>query len=317
MNFSSKEYITFSIVAVLLLLAELAYFRIADKFNIIDKPNQRSSHSIPTIRGGGIIFLLAVVLFSVLNNWPYPYLIAGVTIAGIVSFLDDIKSLSSSVRFTSHIVAVICLFIQLTTEPLPVWVYIVGGIIAIGSINMYNFMDGINSITSFYSLSILVPLLLTEENSTLLQLEIYLLISILIFTWFNARKKARCFAGDIGSITLAILLLFLLGARIMNTDSITPLALLTVYVVDSGYTVIERLFKKENILTPHRTHLYQLLSNELKISHLKVSLTYALLQLFISILVLYAKIHLWSCIVLGIALLILYHAIKRKTYQLS
>lgn len=317
MNFTTTEYITFSIVAVLLLLAELAYFRIADKFNIIDKPNQRSSHSIPTIRGGGIIFLLAVLLFSVLNNWLYPYLIIGVTIAGIVSFLDDIKSLSSSVRFTSHIIAVICLFIQLTTESLPAWVYIAGGIIAIGSINMYNFMDGINGITSFYSLSILVPLLLTEENSTLLQMEIYLLISILVFSWFNARKKARCFAGDIGSITLAILLLFLLGARILNTDSITPLALLTVYVVDSGYTVIERLLKKENILTPHRTHLYQLLSNELKISHLKVSLTYALLQLFISILVLYAKIHLWSCILLGIALLILYHAIKRKTYQLS
>lgn len=315
MSISSKEYVTYCIVALLLVLAELAYFKVAEKFNIIDKPNHRSSHTIPTIRGGGIIFLLAVLLFSVFNNWPYAYLIMGVTITGIVSFWDDIKSLSSSVRFTSHIVAVVCLFIQLTTEHFPVWVYIAGGIIALGSINMYNFMDGINGITAFYTLSILTPLLLTESDTSLLQMQIFFGMGVIIFTFFNARKRARCFAGDIGSICAAVILLFFIAQRMLSTHTLLPLGFFSIYAIDAGYTVVERLIRKENIFQPHRSHLYQLLCNELGMQHIQVSLFYATIQLMLNVVILYAHIHIVTLIGIGIGLLILYHVIKQRTKE--
>ena len=80
-------YIIYSIIFVLLVVAELGYFRIAYKFNIIDKPNERSSHSSIVLRGGGIIFTIGMWVWSIAFGFPYPWVLAAVTLAAGISFI--------------------------------------------------------------------------------------------------------------------------------------------------------------------------------------------------------------------------------------
>ena len=87
-------WITYAIIFVVLIVLELIYFKIADKFNIIDKPNQRSSHTRIVLRGGGIIFTIALWIWSVWYGFEYPWLLAGVTLAAGVSFVDDVIMVS-------------------------------------------------------------------------------------------------------------------------------------------------------------------------------------------------------------------------------
>ena len=83
----------YAIIAVVLILLELAYFRVADRFDIIDKPNLRSSHTAVTLRGGGIVFLFGAWLFAAFFGGTYPWFLLGLSIIGIVSFIDDVLSL--------------------------------------------------------------------------------------------------------------------------------------------------------------------------------------------------------------------------------
>ena len=109
----------------------------------------------------------------------------------------------------------------------------------------------------------------------------------LVFAVFNVRKKAKTFAGDIGSISMAVFLGYFLLKLILVTNQIGYLLLISVYGIDAIITIIYRLRKKENIFKPHRTHLYQYLANELKKPHLVVSFSYALIQIVVNILVIY------------------------------
>ena len=104
---------TYCIIAVLLVLAELVYFKIADHFNIIDKPNERSSHTRVVIRGGGVIFLLGLWIWSAFYGFQYPWLLAAVTLAAGVSFVDDIHSLPDSVRLVIQFTAMGLMFWEL------------------------------------------------------------------------------------------------------------------------------------------------------------------------------------------------------------
>ena len=101
------EYI---IIAVLLLAEELIYFRIADKCNIIDKPNERSSHKTIVLRGGGIIFTIGLWIWSIVFGFQYPWLLAGVTLAAGISFVDDIHSLPDSLRLVVQFTAMFLVF---------------------------------------------------------------------------------------------------------------------------------------------------------------------------------------------------------------
>ena len=98
-------YVTYLIIAAILVAAELLYFRIADRFNIIDKPNQRSSHTKVVIRGGGIIFVIGLWVWSAFFGLQYPWLLVAVTLAAGVSFVDDIHSLPDSVRLVVQFAA--------------------------------------------------------------------------------------------------------------------------------------------------------------------------------------------------------------------
>ena len=265
------------IILVLLFVAELFYFRVADKFNIIDKPNERSSHSRITLRGGGIIFYFGALAYFLSNHWEYPWFMLALTLITFISFVDDIRSTSQGLRLVFHFTAMALMFYQWGLFSLSWWWIIIALIICTGIINAYNFMDGINGITGGYSLVILGALAyINSEITTFVEPALIntVLCSVLVFCFFNFRKKAKCFAGDVGSVSIAFILLFLIGKLIIKTEDFSWIILLSVYGVDSVLTIIHRLMLHENIGLPHRKHMYQLMANELKIPHVGVSLIY-------------------------------------------
>ena len=265
------------IILVLLFVAELFYFRVADKCNIIDKPNERSSHSRITLRGGGIIFYFGALAYFLSNHWEYPWFMLALTLITFISFVDDIRSTSQGLRLVFHFTAMALMFYQWGLFSLSWWWIIIALIICTGIINAYNFMDGINGITGGYSLVILGALAyINSEITTFVEPALIntVLCSVLVFCFFNFRKKAKCFAGDVGSVSIAFILLFLIGKLIIKTEDFSWIILLSVYGVDSVLTIIHRLMLHENIGLPHRKHMYQLMANELKIPHVGVSLIY-------------------------------------------
>ena len=278
-------YIT---IFVLLLIAELVYFRIADKCNIIDKPNERSSHSSIVLRGGGIIFLIGVWVWSGFFGFPYPWFLAGLTLIAGISFVDDIRSLPDSVRLVAQFASAALAFYQLDILHWSMWwVVILALIVYVGATNVINFMDGINGITAGYSLAVLIPLALVNMNEQYVEqsLVISAILASLVFCIFNFRPKgkAKCFAGDVGSIGIAFIMLFLLGNVIIKTQDVTWLIFLLVYGVDGCLTIVHRIMLHENLGEAHRKHAYQLMANELKIGHVKVSSLYMVMQLVISL----------------------------------
>jgi len=269
------------IVLVLLFLAELFYFRIADKCNIIDKPNERSSHTRITLRGGGIIFYFGVLVYFLMNHFEYPWFMLALTLITFISFVDDIRSTSQALRLVFHFSAMALMFYQWGLFSLPWWTILVALIICTGIINAYNFMDGINGITGGYSLIILVALAyINREIVSFVEQELIVtvLCSVLVFNFFNFRKHAKCFAGDVGSVSIAFIVLFLIGKLIIKTEDFSWIILLVVYGVDSVLTIIHRLMLHENIGLPHRKHLYQIMANELKVPHVVVSSVYMIVQ---------------------------------------
>lgn len=278
--------VVYLIIAVLLIAAELFYFKVADKFNIIDKPNQRSSHTQITLRGGGVVFYFGALAAFLLGGFEYPWFFLGLSLITIVSFVDDVHSVPNRVRLVIQFFAMLLMFYQLGMfGGFPFWYILVALIFCTGIINAYNFMDGINGITGGYSLAVLLPLIYINLYEVEFVSNSYLIvavIAVLVFNFFNFRKKAKCFAGDVGSVSIAFILLFALGALVLKTGNLTYLVLLAVYGVDSIFTIIHRLMLKENIFQAHRKHMYQIMANELKIPHVVVSAGYMVVQLGIS-----------------------------------
>ena len=269
------------IILVLLFLAELFYFRIADKCNIIDKPNERSSHTRITLRGGGIIFYFGVLAYFLTSHFEYPWFMLALTLITFISFVDDIRSTSQVLRLVFHFSAMALMFYQWGLFSLPWWTLFVALIVCTGIINAYNFMDGINGITGGYSLVVLVALAYINEAVVPFVEQGFILTvlcSVVGFNFFNFRKRAKCFAGDVGSVCIAFVLLFFIGKLVIRTEDFSWIILLAVYGVDSVLTIIHRLMLHENIGLPHRKHLYQIMANELKIPHVVVSSVYMLVQ---------------------------------------
>lgn len=308
------------IVLVLLFVTELFYFRIADKCNIIDKPNQRSSHTQITLRGGGVIFYFGALAYFLANGFGYPWLMLALTLVTSISFVDDIRSTSQKLRLMFHFSAMALMFYQWGLFSLHWWWIVIALVVCTGIINAYNFMDGINGITGGYSLVVLTVLayINSEVVSFVDENLIYTVIcSVLVFCFFNFRKRAKCFAGDVGSVSIAFIILFLIGKLIIETKDFSWIILLAVYGVDSVLTIIHRLMLHENIGLPHRKHLYQLMANELKVPHVVVSAIYMVLQLIIAIGLLWLPINHWVYFFLVIVVLvIIYICFMKKYYPL-
>ena len=331
---------TYVIITLLLLVAELVYFKIADKCNIIDKPNERSSHSTIVLRGGGIIFAISILVWLVwqmaqgewgMVNGYLPFIIGLVLIAG-VSFWDDIHSLLDSVRLVAQFTAMALMFWSLGIMHWEMWwIVVIALIVCVGATNIINFMDGINGITAAYSLAVLIPLLMLDERCKMADVGgfiepsylIVAVIGVLVFCIFNFRPKgkAKCFAGDVGSIGIAFIMLFAIGRLILQTGDLTYLILLMVYGVDGCMTIMHRIMLHENLGEAHRKHAFQLMANELKIGHVKVSLLYMSLQLVISLGFIYlcpdtVLAHWIYLIAAGIVLVMAYIVFMRKYYHL-
>ena len=319
-------WITYLIIAVVLVVAELAYFKIADHFNIIDKPNLRSSHTKIVLRGGGIIFLIGAWVWSAFFGFQYPWFLVAVTLAAGVSFIDDIHSLPDSVRLLVQFVAMGLMFYQLDMIHANLWwAVILALIVCVGATNIYNFMDGINGITAGYSLAVLIPLLLRNCSGEFVEssLIVVTILSVLVFSYFNFRpkNKAKCFAGDVGSVGIAFILLFMIGCLIMKTGDITWLIFLLVYGVDGCCTIVHRIMLHEHLGEAHRKHAYQLMANELGMSHVTVSLIYMALQLVISLGFIYlcpdtVLAHWIYLICAGGVLVVAYVLFMKKYYHL-
>ncbi len=294
----------------------LLYFKVADRFNIIDKPNQRSSHTEITLRGGGIIFWFTALLYFFQHIESNYFFFTGITLVSLVSFWDDIQSLSNKIRISIHFLAITLIFLDLNLFTLmPVLGVVISYVLAIGLINAYNFMDGINGITGLYTLAVLGSLLYVNTKIQLFtdgSFIKYGMIASLVFLFFNYRKKAKCFAGDVGSIAIAFWIIYLVLKLILGTNTIIWLLFLAVYGVDAVCTILHRLYLKQNIFEAHRLHLYQILSNEYKIQHRLVSLYYALAQIGVSILVilLYQKINDYVLFAIIIVPLLLVYSLK-------
>ena len=268
------------LISVLLVTLELVYFRVADKFNIIDKPNERSSHTGIILRGGGIIFYFGALVFS-LFCCEYLWFTLGLTLISFISMVDDIRSVSQRIRLIFHFSAMALMFYQWGLFAFPWWAVIAVLIVCTGIINAYNFMDGINGITGGYSLVVLGSLAFINHwvvSFVEPDLIYTMLCAVLVFNFFNFRKRAKCFAGDVGSVSIAFIILFLIGKLIIDTEDFSWIVLLAVYGADSVLTIVHRLMLHENIGLPHRKHLYQIMANELKIPHVAVSLTYMVVQ---------------------------------------
>ena len=265
---------------------ELIYFKIADHYNIIDKPNSRSSHTSITLRGGGIIFPIAVLIAGSLGyvSWSVAF---AVVLVAIVSFIDDIKPLSQLPRFASHAIAIGLVFYDLNLFTQAIWVMPIIFILLIGWVNAFNFMDGINGITVLYAFVAILSFSFLEINQQSLPLLIAMGLSCCAFGIFNVRKKAKTFAGDVGSISMALFLGYFMIKTILVSGQIGYLLFLSVYGIDAVITIFTRIKKKENILEPHRSHLYQYLANELGYSHITVSLLYSGIQLLINLVLIY------------------------------
>lgn len=277
------------LIFVLLLILELIYFRIADRYNIIDKPNQRSSHDRIVIRGGGILFPIAALMWWIANGWQYPFLITGLLLVAVVSFLDDIFTLSNKIRLVVQFsaAALIMYGAGLSAWPWMWWIPVL--IIIVGWKNAFNFMDGINGISALYALSAIGGFLYVNSIHPFTdnELIIYTALAVLVFSFFNLRKRAKCFAGDVGAVTLAFLLAFWMLQLILASGHVLYLLFFAVYGVDAVLTIIHRLFKRENIFQAHRSHLYQYMANEMKMGHVPVSVAYFAVQALINCLVIY------------------------------
>ena len=228
--------VLYLIVFIVLVLAMQAYFKIAGHYNIIDKPNNRSSHSAITIRGGGIVFPVALILYGLLFNDVPPALMGGILLTGLVSFWDDIKSLPNKERILFHLLAVSAMLWSTGAYDWPLWAIPLAYILIIGAINAYNFMDGINGITGLYSLVVLASLAYLNQELISFTAQDFIIvpaIACIVFLFFNFRKRARCFAGDVGSVSIGFWVIGLILMLIIEADSLKYILFLAVHWPES------------------------------------------------------------------------------------
>lgn len=267
----------------------LLYIMIARKLQLTDVPSLRSSHKDITITGAGFIFPLAFFLPLALTGEfiHYRSTLTGLLLISVVSFSDDLKSVHPIIRVTVQVIAVSLLLWQtgglFKMKP---WQIVPGFILVVGIINSYNFMDGINGMNALYSIAMIGILWMLRASGIhflpVLPVFYSLMSALLAFSIFNVRKKAICFSGDVGSISIAYIISLMIIQVMIATDSEEWILLFGVYGLDSVGTIVLRIIRGEKVWMPHRTHFYQYLVNERKWPHVQVSLMYASLQFLLS-----------------------------------
>jgi UDP-N-acetylmuramyl pentapeptide phosphotransferase/UDP-N-acetylglucosamine-1-phosphate transferase len=259
---------------------------LAKKYHILDIPNNRSSHAKPIIRGGGILFFLGFLIFTIFDGFDNIALFVGVTLLAVISFVDDLKELSVRQRIPIQVISIFLVIIGLNV-PLHwsvITILLVTGVLVV---NCYNFIDGINGMLGLYSATVFLfaGYLCYSEAVLSIDLPILLLLSILIFGYYNFRKKALFFSGDVGSMTLGILAFFLVLYLMIKLKAPVLILLLSVSLTDTLGTITKRFLAKKNILKAHREHIYEQLTDKTALSHLQISSSYAFVQIVVNLVV--------------------------------
>lgn len=277
------------IVLVFILFVGIqGYFRIAMRCGITDHSLDSFRNQHLVIRGAGIIFPLSVFTWWVYFQPPADYFLLALFLVTIVSFVDDIVTVAPQIRLAVHFVAAVILFHSWPVlETHHIFLAILVYLSIAAWLNAFNFMDGINGLAGLYSIVAFASFLLINRDLVLFdnRLLCSVLMATLLFTFYNFRGQARCFAGDVGSISMALILAYVMLYLLIRTEHIPFLLFFLLFALDVFYTLIHRLLRRENIFEPHRFHVYQLLTYSLHISPLKVSAGIAMLQLMLNVLV--------------------------------
>ncbi len=286
-----EKHFEIILYSLLILLAFWAigrwYYGYALRKRILDIPSQRSSHRVPTVRGGGILFFLGVLTGYLAFVFPaFPWFFAGFLLLSFTGWLDDRKNLSAWVRFPIQLAAVLMILQDagLFAADFHWGIKLLAVIVALGFVNAFNFMDGINGITGLYSLVLLAGLAVLNREVPLLDNRWtgIIALSVLAFGYFNFRRHALMFAGDTGTMALAAFFLFGLAKFMVELRSPVLLLFVLLYGTDSAMTIIRRLWYGENIFRAHRWHVYQKMVDRWHWKHLWVAAFYALFQLVIN-----------------------------------
>ena len=269
--------------------------------SLMDVPNERSSHSIPTPRGGGIsivvTFLLGLVflwVMSLLNNVTFVGLSGAGLVIAVIGFIDDHGHIAARWRLLGHFSAASWLVFWLGGLPLlilfgysvdPGWAGHVLAVVAlVWLLNLYNFMDGIDGIAAIEALSSTLVagllFLFVFNNQDMASLNLLMFAAVTGFLVWNY-PPAKIFMGDAGSGFLGLMLgaLALYSAHIEAVMLWVWLILLGIFIVDATFTLLHRLLRGEKVYEAHRSHAYQYASRKFG-SHLTVTLSVLFINLF-------------------------------------
>lgn len=307
-----KEFLIILLPALFAL--ELGYYFLAKRYKLGAEVCERSSHTQVTPTGGGIVFAVAVLAWGVykylhgglMTEWWW--MLGGTTVIAAVSLYDDIRPLPPTPRLLLQIAVVALVFKHYCYfEALDIYILLL--FCGVGCINAFNFIDGIAGMLLLMSIVVLGTLIYAFNTVQPKDADLYLTlcwtlqISLVVFACFNLPDKI--FAGDVGAMTLGLVIGYILLNLILMTGDASYSILILVVVFDTGMTTLQRLFAGYNILLPHRQSIYEVLTSNWHLPHLTVSIIYALLQLLIS--VLYFSLppnHRWTYIILVLALII-------------
>ena len=299
--------------------------RLLVRGGFLDVPGERSSHVRPTPKGGGVGMVLAFLWAAVVSGLPALVWLPAVALAAL-SFANDLRGIAPGVRLAAQFAAAAAAL---------AWVWWSGGaawsgwllpaamLFVAATANCYNFMDGINGIAGIAGIVAFGCLAafgaLQNGPAGLAPACMAVIGALVAFLPFNL-PRARLFMGDAGSIFLGFLfaLCVCIAARDW-TEFFVLASFLFPFYADEAVTMVERIWRRESLMQPHRRHLYQFLANERGIAHWKVSLAYGMMQIFVAMLAVMAGKHgLASVLCLNVSLLLLWaatHWILKSRFQ--
>lgn len=269
---------------------------------ILDMPNERSSHSTPTPRGGGLaVSGLSIIIWGIYaaingNNLLWIPILCSILLAAI-SWVDDLISLSAAKRLLLQLIATFCGYFwisqigSVSQNLLPLWAeWIVFSVVWTGFVNFFNFMDGIDGISGVeasaigFGIFVVLGFDFTFENDGILGLYMAVIcLGFLILNW----HPARIFLGDVGSVPLG----YLLGGLLLNLAATgnwaAAIILPLYYFTDASLTLFKRLLRGEKIWQAHKEHYYQQATQK-GYSHATVSVGICIANLILMILAFYS-----------------------------
>lgn len=285
------------ILFLALFAAETLYIRLAYKTGIgVVRMVGGIETFVPV--GGGVVFAIAAVAALFMPPWQGPWFaaaVAGGVALAVLSFVDDIIKLSPRLRLVVQALVIATVLMPLLYGANAA-LYLLAVVGCVGYLNASNFMDGSNGMLAGYSGVVLASLVVATcvgmpaagfptdlpRPDGIRVLCSFLLVAVAVFAMFNFRSRAMVFSGDVGSITVGYFIAFSLTVLMAYYGRLSMAVFVLVFFVDTFFTFLHRLFKGENVLSPHKKHLYQIML-QAGYQQLTVAAGYALLQAVLNV----------------------------------